>query len=55
MSTFITFLLVFIGMSLNEWRLYKAKSIDYNCMVNSIALLLMGLIAFIAVQYILSL
>jgi len=50
----IPFVLVFIVMGLNEYRLYKNKSIDYKSFTNSMAMLLMSLLSFMLCQALLS-
>lgn len=46
----LPFLITFLVLTLNEVRLFKIKSINYKTMINSIAILLIGLLSFIGLQ-----
>jgi len=50
-NTLFAFFITFLVLSLNEYRLYKIKSISYKTLINSVAVLLMGLATFIVIQY----
>lgn len=49
-SYIIPFIIVFVGMFLNEYRLYKIDKLEYKSFVNSIAMLIMSLLSFILCQ-----
>ena len=50
MTYAIPFLMVFAIMGLNEYRLYKAKSIDYKSFTNCMTMLMVSLLSFMLCQ-----
>lgn len=54
MTYVVPFIVVSATLGLNEYRLFRIKSIDYKSFSNGIAVLIIGLISFICWQVIIS-